>query len=213
MSAGRLALLPALALLVAAPGAAGELAGRYALVGMREAAGGLELTADGRFRWAFTMGALDEMAEGRWRREGNRLLLTTEPAPRPPRFEPAGQEAGEPGVLALMLEDTRGRPIANIGVEVRMDDGSVEQGQTLGEWLEADLDGRRPVSVRFTIPVFEVESADLPLDVPRAHRYRFRLDPGDLGVRDFRDWPLTIEGDLLRPPGAPPGQGFRRQAR
>jgi hypothetical protein len=187
-----------------------SVAGDYMLVGVREAAGGLQLGADGRFRYAFTYGALDEQAEGRWRREGDRILLTTDPTPQPPDWSLLSAEPGEPGQFALILEGPNGRPIPNIEVEVRMTDASVEKGTTQAEWLEAELDGRTPAAVRFHIPVFDVASPAFPIEAAKAGRYRFRLDPRDLGVRDFRDWPLEVKGDLLAPPDAPGGQGFRR---
>lgn len=202
----------ALLMIVLLLGGAGPVpvAGDYMLVGMREAAGGLRLGDDGRFRYGFSHGALDEQAEGRWRREGNLVLLTTDPAPRPPAWSLVLAEPGAPKLFALILEDPSGRPIPNIEVEVRMKDGSVETGMTQSEWLEADLDGKLPVAVAFRIPVFDVASPSFPLHVTKAQRYRFRLDPNDLGVRDFRDWPLEVRGDLLAPPDAPDGQGFRR---
>jgi hypothetical protein len=197
-------------LLLGGAAPADRLVGQYALSGVREAAGGLELGADGRFRYGFTYGALDEQAEGRWRLEGKRVLLTTDPAPRAPDWSLVAAEAGDPKLFALVLEGTDGRPIPNIEVEVRMQDGSVEQAQTRSEWLEAELEGRKPVAVTFRIPVFDVGSPSFPIDVAKARKYRFRLDPRDLGVRDFRDWPLEVKGDLLAPPDAPEGQGFRR---
>ena len=202
-----------IAALLAAPALAAapaDLAGQYALTGVREAAGGLELMADGRFRYAFTYGALDEQAAGRWRRDGGRVLLTTDPEPRPPEWRLLVAEPGPPGRFALILEGPEGRPIPNIEVTVRMTDGSVETTMTRAEWLEAGLDGRVPATVRFHIPVFDVASPEFPVDVASARRYRFRLDPRDIGVRNFRDWPLELRGDLLAPPDAPPGQGFRR---
>jgi len=205
----RLLLLPVAAILLAA--APADVVGEYALTGVREAAGGLQLLADGTFRYGFSYGALDEQAQGRWRREGNRILLTTDPTPRPPSWSMVDAEPGDPGQLELMLENPAGQPIPNIQLAIRMQDGSVEEGQTTTDWLEARLDERHvPTSVRFHIPVFEVSSPDLPLDTAKAHRYRFRLDPADLGVRDFRDWPLELRGDLLAPADAPEGQGFRK---
>ncbi len=204
----KLLALPLLAMLAAA--GPSRLEGAYMLVGVREAAGGLELMADGRFRYGFTYGALDEQAEGHWRQEGNRILLTTDPTPRPPEWSLVLAEPGEPKLFALILEGPNGRPIPNIEVEVRMNDGSTEKTNTQSEWLEADLDGRLPVSVSFHIPVFDVSSPAFPIDVAKARKYRFRLDPRDMGIRDFRDWPLEVRGTLLAPPDAPEGQGFRR---
>ena len=206
--AALLALLLAGPLLAAAPA---NLAGVYALTGMREAAGGLELTTDGRFRYGLSYGALDEQAEGKWRQQGNRILLTTDPSPRPPEWTLVSSEKGDPALFQLILENPSGQPIPNIGVEARLKDGSIEESRTRSDWLEAPLDATHiPIAVRFHIPVFDVSSPEFPIDLAKGHRLRFRLDPKDLGTRDFRDWPLEIRGDLLAPPDAPEGQGFRR---
>lgn len=204
----------ALAGLLLAAAAPAPVAGLYQLSGVREAAGGLELRADGSFRYALTYGALDEQAEGRWRQEGTRVLLTTVPTPRPPAFT---RSAAEPGVAAsfeLLLENPAGQPIENIEVLVMLADGTEHRAQSRRDWLQAPLDAaHQPVSVRFRIPVFDVESPALPLEIDRYHRYRFRLDPGDLGVRNFQDWPLEVKGDLLQPEGARGDEGFRRVER
>jgi hypothetical protein len=207
------ARLPALlgaAFLLSAAGPA-DLAGRYALSGVMEAAGGLELRPDGTFSYGLSYGALDEQAEGKWRVDGNRVLLTTSPTPQPPEFRLAEAIPGEPDLFRLKLENPSGAPIANIEVVAKLANGSEERTQTRTDWLEAPLDpAHQPVSVRFIIPVFDVTSPAFPVDVKQARSYRFVLDPKDLGVRDFRDWPLEIRGDLLAPEGAPGSQGFRR---
>ena len=57
-----------------------QYAGLYRINQM-EMAGGLELRADGRFRYAFDYGAVSEEAEGKWAAEGSTVLLTTDPMP------------------------------------------------------------------------------------------------------------------------------------
>ena len=78
-------LAAGVALLLAASVRAGaeaprQFAGLYRINQM-EMAGGLELRADGRFRYAFDYGAVSEEAEGKWAVEGNGVLLTTDPMP------------------------------------------------------------------------------------------------------------------------------------
>ena len=77
-AAARLGLIAA-ALLAAAPPPPAErkLEGIYQL-DMRETASALRLEAGGRFQWAFSQGALDVATEGRWRREGDKIILTSE---------------------------------------------------------------------------------------------------------------------------------------
>ncbi|MCG2840456.1 hypothetical protein L6Q21_05620 [Sandaracinobacter sp. RS1-74] len=210
-------LAAAPAALAAAPGtesASAEnasLAGQYMLMGVREAAAGLELLGDGRFRYGLSYGALDEQAEGNWRREGNRILLTTSPEPRPPEWTLAETEKGEPKQFALLLEGANGRPIRDVEVELRLSDGSIVEARTGTDWLEAPLEaGAVPVAVRFRIPLFDARSPEFAVDLAKGHRLRFRLDPRDLGTRDFRDWPLEIREGALVPPGAPEGQDFRK---
>jgi hypothetical protein len=48
------------------------------------------------------------------------------------------------------------------------------------------------------------------VDAKAVQQLRYVLDPRDLGVRDFRDWPLEVRGDLLVPEGARGSGGFRR---
>lgn len=48
-----------------------------------EMAAGLELTADGRFRYRLSYGALDEESAGTWAAEGDHVVLTTDPVARP----------------------------------------------------------------------------------------------------------------------------------
>ena len=72
----------ALLLLAAAPAATPQFAGLYRIDQM-EMAGGLELSADGRFRYAFDYGAVSEGSEGKWSGDANGVLLTTDPMPPP----------------------------------------------------------------------------------------------------------------------------------
>ena len=76
-----IASLAALALL-AAPGEVAGVAGLYRINQM-EMAGGLELSPNGRFRYAFDYGAVSEGSEGKWALEGDTIVLTTDPMPPP----------------------------------------------------------------------------------------------------------------------------------
>ncbi len=200
-------------LLAAAPA---TLVGEYHLTGVREAAGALELGANGRFRYALTYGALDETSEGVWHQQGPRIFLTTDPKPRPPSFTVASAEPGKPGVFQLRLENPAGQPIPNIEIRTTFKSGETDSAMTrtspeTDHWMEADIDAQRiPVSLQFHIPVFEIDSQPIPIDVTKARRYRVVLDPADLGVRDFQDWALDVRQDMLVPEGAREGEGFKR---
>jgi hypothetical protein len=68
------------AIAIAAPADAAQFAGLYEINQM-EMAGGLELSIDGRFRYAFDYGAVSEVSSGKWAVDGNDVLLTTDPMP------------------------------------------------------------------------------------------------------------------------------------
>lgn len=170
----------------------------------------VELMPDGRFRYGLSYGALDERAEGRWRQEGNTIFLTTEPQPRAPIWTMHAATAGDRGLFVLQLESMSGQPVPNIDMELTMSDGSIIAGRTQREPMELELaNGLRPLSVRFAIPIYGVESPPVPI-AANTNTVRIRLDPADLGVRDFRDWALVIDGDRLARPGAPAREGFWR---
>ena len=67
-------------------------AGRYRLEGVMEMGSGLLLEADGTYRWYAAYGALDQVSEGRWRREGDIVVLSPEKSesndPATPVFVP-----------------------------------------------------------------------------------------------------------------------------
>lgn len=168
-----------------------SVAGRYRLTGVQDAASELELTADGRFRYYLAYGALDEMAEGVWRREGSQVLLTTQPQPVPPLFllKNATRREGEGLFVNIIGPDGEG--IAGIDVLVRLDDGSRADGYTQEDGLQLDLpEGRRAETVSLSIPIYRVQSPDFPLNLARANALEFLLEPNDLGEADFRDLPL-----------------------
>jgi len=65
---------------------AAALAGSYHLEGVMETGSDLLLRADGTFEWAFTYGALDLLAKGRWHREGDGIVLQVEDMAYPPQL-------------------------------------------------------------------------------------------------------------------------------
>ena len=81
----RVFAIMAIALLLAvASSTVAATASRQSLVGtydghQMEIAAGLELKADGRFRYSLSYGALDEEAAGKWTMSGDQVLLTSDP--------------------------------------------------------------------------------------------------------------------------------------
>ena len=74
-------LLAALLLLSSPSSAtARDVAGLY-VINQMEMGGGLELRADGGFRYGLEYGAVSEEAQGEWTIEGSIVRLTTKPMP------------------------------------------------------------------------------------------------------------------------------------
>src|SRR5436305_15144999 len=99
-------------LLAAASTVSGQTAQRSSLVGtydghQMEMAAGLELKADGRFRYGLSYGALDEEAAGKWTMSGDRVLLTSDPIVAP-RFVLVSHGRGVGGMLQVSLDVPKG---------------------------------------------------------------------------------------------------------
>lgn len=172
-----------------------SLEGIYVTTEM-EMASRLELASEGRFRWFFSYGALDMSAEGRWRRDGDAVVLDTEPPVAPPRVELAGSGTEEGDALVVQIKDATGNTPSYLDVEGRYEDGEAV-GATLGETGYAfEPSDRRIVAVRVGSRIFQfwAETASVPAG---ANRIRFRYDPGELGRADFRGTRATLSGGSL----------------
>jgi len=164
---------------------------------VRETASALELNPDGHFRWMFTTGALDMMAEGRWRRDGGDVLLDTEPPVAPPRFEllGAGREAAP--ALVVRIADAHGATPPYLDVEATYDSGAPGYAHLDEDaYRFAPARGRRIVAIRVGSAGFGFwsERHEVPAE---ANLMRFRFFPGDLGRADFRSARATIDGNAL----------------
>jgi hypothetical protein len=176
--------------------AAAQVEGRYVAQRM-ETASGIELLPDARFEFFFSYGAMDLGATGRWRREGDDIVLDTDPPVRPPRVElvETGHEAGEGFVVRVT--DPSGQVPPYLDAEARFASGPPAYAQLDGEAYRFEPQpGRRIVSVRVGSGAFQFWSE--PFAVPEgANMMRFRFDPADLGRADFRGQRAHIEGDTL----------------
>ena len=174
-------------------------AGFYATEIM-EVASGLELAPDGRFRWMFTTGALDMSAEGRWRQDGNDVLLDTEPPVTPPRFELLGAGREDAPALVVRVQDARGRTPEYLDVEAEYESGAPGYAHLDEDaYRFTPAPGRRIVAIRVGSAGFRFWSELYPVPA-EANLMRFRFFPGDLGRADFRGARATIEGDALTLP-------------
>ncbi len=205
-------IAPGLAALAVSTSAAAQnegagTAGTY-IVERMETASALELAPDGRFRWGFSYGALDLTAEGRWRRDGDAVVLDTEPSVATPRFELVGTDAGR-GPLTVRIEDADGEMPHYLDAVAEYAVGEGTPGSREGDAFAFEPSGRRIVAVRLGSRAFGFVSAPFP--VPAGiRRMRFRFFPNDLGRVDFRDTRAMIGDDALMLPVLGEALRYRR---
>jgi len=162
-----------------------------------EVAAGIELHADGRFHYRLSYGALDEVAAGNWRAENGRVLLTTDPF-KPPRIALVARGAETPGELHVSIEAPKGLQRGLFAVAIRNAAGAVRVERIADSDLRLRWQaGDAPATVWLVLPVLNVQSAPVTLGA-EGEMLRFHFEPNEVGKADFRDTPLTVDGqDLL----------------
>ncbi|HWI86703.1 MAG TPA: hypothetical protein VNT42_10335 [Sphingomonas sp.] len=178
-------------------GARADLVGTYD-GSQTEIAAGLELRADGRFRYALSYGAIDEQAEGSWTVERGRILLTAAPVV-PPRFVLVSQGDAPAGILSVTLDLPAGMSRQYFHVESRMAEGTTNDHQLNDDQTPIELQpGERPTAVALLLPMFDLRSEAVPLRSGAGHRIAFRFEPNDLGKVAFVRTPLLRDrNDLI----------------
>ncbi|URD59737.1 hypothetical protein M8312_07850 [Sphingomonas sp. KRR8] len=163
-----------------------------------EMAGALKLMPGGRFRYALSYGAADEVAEGRWELRGDRIALTSDPMPVPPAFVLLKDEPAPAGELWVKL-DPPGFGF-QLPLELWLGYADLEP-----ELLRTDSDGQvrlgtlpYPKTLVPQLPIYGGEVAGrVGLDPAHGHRVTFRFVPNDLGKVAFKGEQLMIDGETL----------------
>jgi hypothetical protein len=187
---------------LAAPAAAttlspASLVGRYDGHQM-EMAAALELGADGRFQYALSYGALDEVARGSWTLDGGQVLLTSDRVVAP-RFVLLAARRRPTSGVSLTLDLPRGMDRQYFKAQVTLADGRTIERQFGQEGLDLPLKaGERAVSVVLTLPLFDLRSDPMPLPDANGAEAHFRFEPHDLGKVGFVREPLRVEEGGLR---------------
>ena len=163
-----------------------------------EMAAGIELKADGRFRYGLSYGALDEEAVGRWTARGDQVLLTSDPVTAP-RFVLVSQGRAADGMLQVSLDVPKGVSRQYFDALLLKADGQAERKQLTEDGLSSPFTRDNvPSSIRMLFPVFQVVGDPVRLDPSSGYAVRFRFEPNDLGKVAFQATPLKIvNGELL----------------
>lgn len=179
--------LAALVMMLAAPAPASpSFAGLYR-IRQTEMAGGLELRADGSFRYAFDYGAVSETAEGDWTADAAGVTLTSNPMPKAPSFELIRDDPAPKGELWMILESP------GFGANFPLDAIAVGGGDKSESYrVRADETGRvdlagRPWAARIVplVPIYGAAGQGFALSPERGHRLRLRFHANDLGRAAF----------------------------
>ena len=189
-------LAVAVLLIIAAPApAAVSRVGLYR-VSQMEMAGGLELRADGRFRYAFEYGAVSETAEGDWIATATGVTLTSNPMPKAPSFELVADDPAPKDELWMTLENP------GFGANYPLDAIAVSGGDKRENYrIRADENGRvdlggRPWAARIVplVPIYGATGQGFALSPERGHRLRLRFHANDLGRAAFDRQELRDDG-------------------
>jgi len=164
--------------------------------GEAEVAAQLRLLPDGRFAYAMSYGALDEVAEGRWEEKPGGVALTSDPF-NPPRFVKLAEEPAEAPALQIELALPDGISRQFFEVIVTFSDGSSRIRQFTEDGLEIPLDGpAKPVAMAVLLPVLGIQSERFALAGSGA-RLTVRFEPNELGKVAFNATPMTGAGGEL----------------
>lgn len=163
-----------------------------------EVAAGLELNADGRFRYGLDYGAVSEFAEGKWSSDGHTVWVTSVPMPRAPSFVVVRDDPAPAGEYAVTLENPGfdwGGPLEFL---------ATVDGQAAPVQVKTDDDGRvsglsgRIASIRPIVPVYGDLGPPLILSGQGGHRLVIRFLRNDLGKARLESQPVAIENEGLR---------------
>lgn len=195
--AAALALLTALC--VPLPALA-DAPGQYRLAEGPDAAGGLLLREDGTYSYFLIVGALDEESGGTWSRQGEEVVLTTEPKPVPPVFEraaPALPDGEGEGAAFLFVSWPDGRGIAGIDFLIGCADGAVMEGYTQSYgWTPSGGMCLEPQWIELSDPFHRVRSPRYPIASGELS-LRFTFVPNDMGTVDLTGATVTFADEAV----------------
>jgi hypothetical protein len=162
-----------------------------------EMGAGLELKANGRFRYALSYGSIDEQANGSWVADHGMVVLTSDHV-TPPRISLLDQKAGPAKELRVTLDVPHGVNPQLLDAVVTFADGhSAQQQLSDEETVIPFADGAAPTHIMLIFSMLEIRGAWIAIDPDKGYRLHFRFEPNDLGMVDFHGTALKEEGGEL----------------
>jgi len=186
------------ALTLASPGWGADCpTGRFRATAGPDTASGLDIRADGHFRYFLSEGAVDETAEGRWTCGGGTLRLTTEPEPKPAEFRLDRVSDDEEASFSLIVTWPDGRGVPAVDFRIAFASGEPVIGYTQEDGWSRDFGTRVPTTVQFAEPFYGTTSPVFPVPARRGIKLHVVLVPNDMGTAAFRETPATMVDDRL----------------
>lgn len=187
------------------------LTGRYELRGIREVGAELALSADHRFEFGMTYGAVDLSASGRWALRGRVVTLTTDPVPAA-GFElnrssadlpdAYSQSPDKPTLLVVEVKTPRlGLTWSNMAVVGEFSNGQSRSGVTGNNGMVGFLDRTEPewrgtyvrrISVAY--PQAKIAAATFDIDARSTRLVQIDFEPGDMAPPAFESATLGVDG-------------------
>lgn len=174
-----------------------SIVGTYCLAGVREVGSCFRFAEDQTFEYFLSYGAYDEGAEGRWRLDGNEIVLESPPYDRQPRFVFKETRETDADTFKVIVVTAAGHGLAGIDVRARCD-GRVHEGYTQQDGLVTPCSS---MPSEIALGVRMVGLAHQVVPVSRATNGQkalvFEFEPGDLGKKPFAGTRLRREDDAL----------------
>nr|WP_167381823.1 hypothetical protein [Novosphingobium panipatense] len=185
-----------------------EFVGHYYLSGVMETGSELLLRADGSFEWYISYGALDQFAQGTWRREGEEIVLV---APQPPKNRPLfanldtqpwpAEAAQKTGLAVRVIDPKSGGDARGVRVALRFADGAELEVVTSGDGMEPlpNIPSSALVEATLSAPYVPGQEVKVALPPVRSGVVRFSIDVDQVNAPPFERMALRIDGKSLLP--------------
>jgi hypothetical protein len=169
-------------------------AGKYGLVGEREAVSQLTLKDDGSFEYGLIDGAADYWGKGTWRREKGAVILNSTAKEEPP-FRLVRSEAAKDGGTRVWVKAANGYGVENIKVALHTESEEMEQSTSREGLAEfPSVKGKREISLR--VRVYQVDMGPLPLN-PAQSDFYFEINGKAITEFRFKNQRVAVNGETL----------------
>jgi hypothetical protein len=188
-------ILVLLALMPMGAGALAEdLEGHYFLEGVREVGSELMLKPDGTFEYMLAYGAADYSATGKWRHEGDSVILNSALKEDPPfRLIKSGL-IHSPGTR-VWVKAPNGRPVEHIDVVLQSTLGPVTQ-RTDENGAAFFPDVRSSSAATMQVRVYQLEAGPYALDTAH-NEFTFEINGEAITTVPFKNERLKVSGRSL----------------